>query len=174
MRHGSHLDPPNRFESTRRAPDLEQLAWDDEPLRDVPGRAIEYLGALPDVDAHRDDRALADDHALDDFGARTDEAMILDDGRRRLQGFQDSADPDAALELLPKTDAGRPATAVEARLALWRSDLDTLRRLRPHVTEATGPSFEVLRALVLAGLGEPHPPLHIPGVTKRLRLAGGA
>lgn len=43
MRHGSHLDPPNRFESARRVPDLEHLAWDDEPLHEAPGRRIEYL-----------------------------------------------------------------------------------------------------------------------------------
>lgn len=43
MRHGSHLDPPNRFESLRRYPDLEHLEWDDEYRRALTHRRIEYL-----------------------------------------------------------------------------------------------------------------------------------
>lgn len=41
MRHGSHINPPNRFESTCTEPDLEQLEWDDEYLSQP--RRIEYL-----------------------------------------------------------------------------------------------------------------------------------
>ncbi|WP_339684351.1 PA0069 family radical SAM protein [Gimesia maris] len=41
MRHGSNLDPPNRFESTYSEPDLEQLEWDDEYLSQP--RRIEYI-----------------------------------------------------------------------------------------------------------------------------------
>ncbi|MCA9004927.1 MAG: radical SAM protein, partial [Planctomycetaceae bacterium] len=41
MRHGSNLNPPNRFESTVVEPDLEQLEWDDEYLSRP--RRIEYL-----------------------------------------------------------------------------------------------------------------------------------
>jgi DNA repair photolyase len=41
MRHGSHINPPNRFESTYTEPDLEQLEWDDEYLSQP--RRIEYL-----------------------------------------------------------------------------------------------------------------------------------
>ncbi|WP_417386819.1 hypothetical protein [Gimesia sp.] len=41
MRHGSNLNPPNRFESTIIEPDLEQLEWDDEYLSQP--RRIEYL-----------------------------------------------------------------------------------------------------------------------------------
>ncbi len=48
MRHGSHLDPPKRFERTHCVPDAEQLAWDDAPLDDPPRRPIEYL---PDASA---------------------------------------------------------------------------------------------------------------------------
>ena len=43
MTHGSHLDPPNRFDRTHREPDLEQLEWDDEYLRQRLDRPIEYL-----------------------------------------------------------------------------------------------------------------------------------
>ncbi|MGI9470567.1 MAG: PA0069 family radical SAM protein [Rubripirellula sp.] len=42
MRHGSHIDPPNRFEQVRRQPDLEQVQWDDEYLRQIDHRKIEY------------------------------------------------------------------------------------------------------------------------------------
>ncbi|MCA9208639.1 MAG: PA0069 family radical SAM protein [Planctomycetales bacterium] len=43
MRHGSQLDPPNRFERTRTEADREHLEWDDEYLNEPPGRRIEYL-----------------------------------------------------------------------------------------------------------------------------------
>lgn len=43
MRHGSMIDPPNRFDKTRRELDLEQLEWDDEYLNGRNQRPIEYL-----------------------------------------------------------------------------------------------------------------------------------
>lgn len=43
MLHGSNLDPPNRFESIRREPDLEHLEWDQEHFRAVANRKIEYI-----------------------------------------------------------------------------------------------------------------------------------
>ena len=43
MRHGSQLDPPNRFESVRRERDDEHLAWDVEYQCAQHDRAIEYL-----------------------------------------------------------------------------------------------------------------------------------
>lgn len=43
MRHGSQLDPPNRFDKTHTTPDLEHLAWDDEYLNGRLERPIEYL-----------------------------------------------------------------------------------------------------------------------------------
>lgn len=43
MRHGSKLDPPNRFERTHAAPDYEHLEWDDEYLRQKDERPIQYL-----------------------------------------------------------------------------------------------------------------------------------
>lgn len=42
MRHGSNLDPRNRFEKVYQEPDLEHLAWDDEHLAE-PARRVEYL-----------------------------------------------------------------------------------------------------------------------------------
>ena len=60
------------------------------------GRAVDDLGRGGDEDAHRDDGALADDHALDDFRARADEAIVLDDRRIGLQRLEHAADPDAA------------------------------------------------------------------------------
>jgi DNA repair photolyase len=43
MRHGSNLDPPNRFESVRREVDLEHLEWDQEHLRGLEHRAVQYV-----------------------------------------------------------------------------------------------------------------------------------
>lgn len=46
MRHGSNIDPPNRFEPVHRETDTEYLEWDQEHLRELEHRRIEYI---PDV-----------------------------------------------------------------------------------------------------------------------------
>ncbi|MCA9031263.1 MAG: radical SAM protein, partial [Planctomycetaceae bacterium] len=43
MRHGSNIDPPNRFETVHRELDLEHLEWDEEHLHGLTNRAIEYI-----------------------------------------------------------------------------------------------------------------------------------
>jgi radical SAM superfamily enzyme YgiQ (UPF0313 family) len=43
MRHGSKLDPPNRFEKTRRESDLDHFEWDQEYLAGLDARKIEYI-----------------------------------------------------------------------------------------------------------------------------------
>ncbi len=43
MRHGSMIDPPNRFDKVERERDLEHLEWDQEYLSGLNERAIEYL-----------------------------------------------------------------------------------------------------------------------------------
>lgn len=43
MRHGSQLDPPNRFDKSHVIPDFEQLEWDDEYLRQREHRPIQYF-----------------------------------------------------------------------------------------------------------------------------------
>lgn len=43
MRHGSNIDPPNRFERTHAEPDNEHLEWDDEYLKERENRHIEYI-----------------------------------------------------------------------------------------------------------------------------------
>ncbi len=43
MRHGSNIDPPNRFEAVHQEPDLEDLEWDQEHLRTLNHRKIEYI-----------------------------------------------------------------------------------------------------------------------------------
>jgi DNA repair photolyase len=43
MRHGSRIDPPNRFETVHREVDLDQVEWDDEYLRGIDHRKIEYI-----------------------------------------------------------------------------------------------------------------------------------
>ena len=43
MRYGSRIDPPNRFETQHRELDLEQVEWDQEHLRQLDRRSIEYV-----------------------------------------------------------------------------------------------------------------------------------
>ena len=43
MRHGSMIDPPNRFEGVQRQRDLEHLEWDQEYLHGLENRSIEYI-----------------------------------------------------------------------------------------------------------------------------------
>ena len=43
MRHGSQIDPPNRFESHRVEKILDDVAWDDEYLKSAQSRRIEYI-----------------------------------------------------------------------------------------------------------------------------------
>lgn len=43
MRHGSRIDPPNRFEKTHVEPVYEHLEWDTEYLKDQQDRRIEYI-----------------------------------------------------------------------------------------------------------------------------------
>ena len=43
MRHGSRLDPPNRFDAVHREADLEQVAWDDEYLKERADRKVQYV-----------------------------------------------------------------------------------------------------------------------------------
>ncbi|MCO6454115.1 MAG: PA0069 family radical SAM protein [Pirellulaceae bacterium] len=43
MRHGSRIDPPNRFEKTHRETDLEHLDGDEQYARELEQRRIEYL-----------------------------------------------------------------------------------------------------------------------------------
>ncbi len=76
---------------------------------DLAGGAVDDLGRGGDEDAHREHRALADDHALDDFRAGADEAVVLDDGRVGLQRLQHAADADAAREMHVLADLGAGA-----------------------------------------------------------------
>ena len=43
MRHGSNLDPQNRFANTTSVPDFEHLEWDREYLQERANRRIEYI-----------------------------------------------------------------------------------------------------------------------------------
>lgn len=43
MRHGSHLNPPNRFEKTRYEPDPDDPDWDQEHPAEFSGRAVEFI-----------------------------------------------------------------------------------------------------------------------------------
>lgn len=43
MRHGSGIDPPNRFEAVHRETDFEHLEWDEEYRHALANRRIEYI-----------------------------------------------------------------------------------------------------------------------------------
>jgi DNA repair photolyase len=43
MRHGSGIDPPNPFETTRREADLDHVEWDEEYLRGLIDRPVQYF-----------------------------------------------------------------------------------------------------------------------------------
>src|SRR5690606_7322665 len=78
----------------------------DAAVQHLAGLAVVDLGALADVHAHGDHRALLDDHAFDDLRARADEAVVLDDGRRGLHRLQHAADADAAGQVHVLADLG--------------------------------------------------------------------
>ncbi len=55
-------------------------------LVDFAGGAVEDFGGLTDEHAHRNHAAFFDNHALNDFRTRTDEAVVFNDGGGGLQG----------------------------------------------------------------------------------------
>jgi len=73
------------------------------------GVAIDDLGGSAKEHAHRQHRALAHDHALGDFRARTDEAIVLDDHGFGLQRLEHAADADAAGNVHALADLGAGA-----------------------------------------------------------------
>src|SRR5690606_33211343 len=83
--------------------------WWYPPVADLARHAVVDLRALADVHPHRDHGVLADDDAFDDFGARTDEAVVLDDGRIGLQRLENAPDADAAGQVDVPADLGAGA-----------------------------------------------------------------
>src|SRR5207248_2040997 len=80
---------------------------------DLAGFAVDDPGVGRDEYAHRQHRPGADDHTLDHFRARADEAIVLDDHRVGLQRLEHAADPSVAgdMDVLPDLGAasdGRP------------------------------------------------------------------
>ena len=68
-------------------------------IGDLAGMAVHNLRRLGDEHAHRDDRAFSDDHTLDHFGPRADEAIVFDDGRVRLQRLKNAANAGAGRDV---------------------------------------------------------------------------
>src|SRR3954454_24499673 len=65
-------------------------------VMDLASRAVDDLGRGAEEDPHRQYRAAFDDHALGDFRAGADEAIVLDDYRPSLKRLEHAADPSAA------------------------------------------------------------------------------
>ena len=57
---------------------------------------VQNLRALTDKDAHRNHGIFFHDDAFDDFTARTDKAVVFNDGGTGLNGFKNPADTGAA------------------------------------------------------------------------------
>jgi len=74
---------------------LSILAGRDAAVSDLASFAIVDTRALAEVNAHRDDRTLLDDDALDNLRACTDEAVVFDNGRSSLHRFEYAADAHA-------------------------------------------------------------------------------
>ena len=89
-------------------------------------------------------RAFLDDHAFDDFGARADEAVVLDDrraGLQRLEHAADAAPPDrCTLRADLRARADRRPGVDHRAFADVRADVDVGRhqhRVRRDVRAAT-------------------------------------
>src|SRR5258708_5786575 len=67
------------------------IRW-DFALRDRAGLAVDDARGSAEIDAHRQHRARADDHAFRSFRARLDEAIVCDDDRARSQRLELIAD----------------------------------------------------------------------------------
>ena len=114
-----------------------QRAGDDNRIRrdpavaDLAGGAVDDLGRSAEEHAHRQHRALLDDHAFGDFGARADEAIVLDDHRPGLKRLEHAADPGAARNVDVPADLGAAADGrpgVDHRaFADARADVDEAR-----------------------------------------------
>ena len=70
---------------------------------------VDDLRRLTDITAHGEHCAGLDDDAFGDFGAGTDETVVLDDHRVRLQRFENAADADTAREVTVLADLGARA-----------------------------------------------------------------
>src|SRR5581483_8509528 len=73
------------------------------------GLAVDDLGGGAEEYAHRQHRALAQDHAFGHFRTRADEAIVLDDHGFGLQRLQYAADADTAGDVHPLADLGAGA-----------------------------------------------------------------
>src|SRR5690349_4022296 len=100
------LDDDGAVEARADIAARHRIAWhragDDDRIgrhlavENLAGGAVDDLGRHANVDAHAEHGALAHDYAFDDFRARADEAIVLDDDRSRLQRLEHAADADAA------------------------------------------------------------------------------
>ena len=89
------------------------------------------MRALAEVDAHAEHAAALDDDAFDDFGARADEAVVLDDRRRGLHRLEHAADAGASREVHVLADlraaADRRPGVDHRALVDVRADVDERR-----------------------------------------------
>src|SRR4249919_4081802 len=87
-----------------------QLSGNDHAVRrhgtvaDLARGAVVDARALAQENTHADHAVMADNEAFHHLRTRADEAMVLDDRRRRLQRFQHAADARTATEVAMLAD----------------------------------------------------------------------
>src|SRR3546814_434188 len=102
---GVHMFDDDRAGKTVGAIGRRQRARDDHgagrnaSVRNFTGGAIVDPGALGQEHAHGQYGILLDDHAFDHFRSGTDKAVVFNDGRVGLQGFENASDTYAARQM---------------------------------------------------------------------------
>src|SRR5690348_6130718 len=102
---GIHLLDDHRAVKTvfsvhrRKAAGNHYRARRDSSIADFTGFAVINFGALADIYAHRNDGILADDNAFNDFAARADKAVVLDNGGICLNRLEHAAYAYAARQM---------------------------------------------------------------------------
>ena len=125
---------------------------------DFAGGAVDDLGRGADIDSHGKDAAALDHHPFDDFGARTDEAIVLDDHGGGLQGLQHAADANAAGEVAVLADLGtggdRDPGIHHGAAVDPRADIDEARHQDDSRRDIGGVAHDAARHGPESGLAE--------------------
>src|SRR5690606_13961351 len=127
-------------------------------VADLAGGAVVDAGGLADEHAHADHAVVADHDALDHFRARTDEAVVLDDGRAGLQRLEHAADAGAAGDVAVLADLGAGADrgpgVDHGALAHVRTDVDEARHQHHVLAEMRAAAGDGARHHAHAELAE--------------------
>src|SRR6185436_15769181 len=87
----------------------DHRAGGNPAIHDLPAGTVVDPGGRAQENTHGQNAVFLDDHAFHDLGTGADEAVVLDDGRIRLQRFQHAADADPARQVHVLADLGAGA-----------------------------------------------------------------